>query len=76
VFTRHIFENGWASVLVMCQRFSNAVFGEGDLQFITCSCYNRQPGLGTAPRRDLFLTVLERVRRRYRFGGDRVCGDA
>jgi len=41
--------------------------GAGDLHFITCSCYQRQPGLGTASRRDLFLTVLERVRRRYRF---------
>jgi putative transposase len=42
-------------------------YGAGDLHFITCSCYQRQPGLGTASRRDLFLTVLERVRRRYRF---------
>ena len=42
-------------------------YGAGDLHFITCSCYQRQPRLGTASRRDLFLTVLERVRRRYRF---------
>jgi putative transposase len=41
-------------------------YGAGDLHFITCSCYRRQPVLGTASRRDLFLTVLERVRRRYR----------
>ena len=41
-------------------------YGAGDLHFITCSCYKRQPVLGTASRRDLFLTVLERVRRRYR----------
>jgi putative transposase len=41
-------------------------YGAGDLHFVTCSCYKRQPRLGTAPRRDLFLTVLERVRRRYR----------
>jgi len=37
------------------------------LHFITCSCYQRQPRLATASRRDLFLTVLERVHRRYRF---------
>jgi putative transposase len=41
--------------------------GSGDLHFITCSCYRRQPFLGTAVRRDLFLKVLERVRRRYSF---------
>ena len=42
-------------------------YGAGDLHFITCSCYQRQPLLGRARRRHLFLTVLERVRRRYRF---------
>ncbi|MBI3485160.1 MAG: transposase [Acidobacteria bacterium] len=42
-------------------------YGAGDLHFITCSCYRRQALLGTARRRDLFLTVLEQVRRRYQF---------
>jgi|SRR5450755_3402421 putative transposase len=42
-------------------------YGSGDLHFITCSCYRRQPLLGTPARRDLFLTVLEQVRRRYEF---------
>jgi putative transposase len=42
-------------------------YGSGDLHFITCSCYHRQPLLGTAARRDLFLTVLEQVRNRYAF---------
>jgi putative transposase len=42
-------------------------FGSGDLHFITCSCYQRQPLLGTARRRSLFLRVLEQTRRRYRF---------
>ncbi len=32
----------------------------------TCSCYQRQPLLGTAQRRNLFLVVLEQVRKRYR----------
>jgi len=42
-------------------------YGSGDLHFITCSCYRRQALLGTARSRDLFLTVLEQVRRRYQF---------
>jgi putative transposase len=42
-------------------------YGAGDLHFITCSCYRRQPFLGTVERRDLFLAVLEQARRRYRF---------
>ena len=42
-------------------------YGAGDLHFITCSCYRRQRLLGTTRRRDMFLTVLERVRQRYRF---------
>src|SRR5450755_2612532 len=42
-------------------------YGSGDLHFITCSCYRRQPLLGTPARRDLFLTVLEQVRKRYEF---------
>ncbi len=42
-------------------------YGAGHLHFITCSCYQRRPGLGTARRRDLFLTILEQARRRYRF---------
>ena len=35
--------------------------------FITWSCYRRRALLGTARRRDAFLSVLEQVRRRYRF---------
>lgn len=42
-------------------------YGAGDFHFITCSCYHRRPLLGTPPHRDLFLTVLEQVRRRYQF---------
>ena len=42
-------------------------YGAGHLHFITCSCYRRQPLLGTARRRDLFLRVFEQVRRRYQF---------
>ena len=42
-------------------------YGAGDLHFITCSCYQRQPILGTPTRRDLFLTVVEHMRQEYRF---------
>src|SRR4030081_1431221 len=42
-------------------------YGAGHLHFITCSCYRRQPLLATPSRRDLFLTMLERMRQRYQF---------
>ena len=42
-------------------------YGTGDLHFITCSCYGRQPILGSPYRRDLFLSELERMRSRYQF---------
>jgi putative transposase len=42
-------------------------YGTGGLHFITWSSYRRKPLLGTAARRDLLLTVLERMRERYRF---------
>jgi putative transposase len=41
-------------------------YDANDVHFITCSCYKRPPLLNTAPRRELFLTVLEQVRRRCR----------
>jgi putative transposase len=42
-------------------------YGSGDVHFITASCYQRKPVLATPERRDLFLTVLDLMRRRYRF---------
>jgi len=47
-------------------------YSAGDLHFITCSCYRRQPWLGTARRRDLFLNVLEQVRKRYAWRSQRA----
>jgi putative transposase len=38
-----------------------------DLHFVTFSCYHREPYLDPAQHKDLFLSVLERVRERYRF---------
>jgi putative transposase len=42
-------------------------YGAGDFHFITCSCYRRQPLLATPRLRDMFLSVLERMRERYQF---------
>ena len=42
-------------------------YGSNDLHFITCSCYQREPWLGSPPRRDFFLSILERVRKKYVF---------
>ncbi len=42
-------------------------YGAHHLHFITCSCYHRQPQLDTPQRRDLFLSILEEARQKYRF---------
>ena len=42
-------------------------YGAGYLHFITTSCYQRLPLLGSARARDLLVAVLEQVRRRYHF---------
>ena len=42
-------------------------YGNHHLHFITGSCYQRRPLLYLPHRRDLFLSVLEQVRRRYHF---------
>ncbi|MGB8063078.1 MAG: hypothetical protein WCF26_14365 [Candidatus Sulfotelmatobacter sp.] len=42
-------------------------YGAGYSHFITTSCYQRWPLLGSARDRGLFLMVLEQVRQRYRF---------
>jgi putative transposase len=42
-------------------------YGAGYSHFITTSCYRRLPLLGNPCNRDLFLQVLEQVRRRYGF---------
>src|SRR5919108_3316319 len=43
------------------------IHGSGDLHFITCSCYRRQALFKTARRRDVFLEILEQVRKKLRF---------
>ncbi len=41
-------------------------YGGRDLHFLTFSCYQRRPLFTDPARCDLFLQILERVRRRYR----------
>jgi putative transposase len=40
-------------------------YGHGDLHFVTCSCYRRQPFFGTPGNRDFFLKTLSDVRDQY-----------
>jgi putative transposase len=42
-------------------------YGQGDLHFVTFSCYRRRPLLGTARSRDCFLEILDRVRSKRNF---------
>jgi putative transposase len=50
----------------MAQRL-HRYYGAGYWHFITTSCYRRLPLLGSARNRDLFVRVVEQVRRRYNF---------
>ena len=43
------------------------IYGLRDFDFITCSCYRRQPLLGTRHAREVFLRIFEQVRRKYQF---------
>ena len=43
------------------------IYGLRDFHFITCSCYRRQPLLGTRHAREVFLRIFEQVRRKYQF---------
>jgi putative transposase len=42
-------------------------FGNGDLHFITFSCYRRLPLLTTIRARDVFVEALGEIRERYEF---------
>ena len=44
-------------------------YGANDLHFLTFSCYRRRPLFRNQAYCDLFLKILDRVRRRYRFVG-------
>ena len=42
-------------------------YGNGDLHFVTFSCYRRRPYLGTARARNRFVRILQEVRIRHKF---------
>jgi putative transposase len=42
-------------------------YGAGYSHFITTSCYQRRPLLGTPRSRDIFLEVMEQIRQRHQF---------
>jgi putative transposase len=42
-------------------------YGNGDLHFITFSCYGQTALLGTARARNIFVSALDEVRKKYRF---------
>lgn len=50
----------------MCHTFSSATTERTTCTSLRAVCYKRQPVLGAASRRDLFPTVLEQARKRYR----------
>jgi len=64
---RHRAHRSHAPMFVSVHSKPKRFYGAGHLHFITCSCYERRPFFETQKRRDLFLTVLEQVRKRYRF---------
>src|SRR5260370_6465255 len=45
----------------------NRYYGQGDLHFVTFSCYRRRPLLGTARSRDCFVNILDLVRSKRKF---------
>ena len=42
-------------------------YGQDHLNYLTCTCYHRQPWLASAAHRNLFVKLLEETRQRYRF---------
>ena len=42
-------------------------YGRNDLHFVTFSCYQRRPYLGTIRARNCFVRILDQVRRRHKF---------
>jgi len=51
-------------------------YGGNDLHFVTFSCYRRRPLFRNEAHCDLFLKIIDRVRRRYSVRGVGVCRHA
>ena len=71
----------WCATMGVCgERLSCAamptrltrIYGLRDLHFITCSCYRRQRLLSIKHARDVFLCILEQVRRKYKVKIERL----
>jgi putative transposase len=67
MFTRHTQRHRRRAKTFAMPRRLTRCYGAGYMHFVTTSCYERRPLLGSGGNRDLFLQVLEQVRRRYRF---------
>jgi putative transposase len=67
MFIRHRLSSGVRISVYLMPWGLKRYYGTGSLHLITWSCYRRQPLLHSAARRDLLLTVLEKMRNRYRF---------
>jgi putative transposase len=59
-------EKGLA-ILLLRREKPRRYTGRGDLHFITFSCYQRRPLLGTVRARNLFVKILGEVRARHEF---------
>src|SRR5205807_10406308 len=53
-------------ILYLMPQTLHRFYGGRDFHFLAFGCYRRQPLFNSATRCDLFLQILERVRRRYR----------
>jgi len=67
MFTRHIQVFLIFLFSIFMTEGLHRFYGGNDLHFVTFSCYRRRPLLRNRAHCDLFLKILDRVRRRYRF---------
>ena len=67
MFTRHIAQPRFRAIYPEMPNRLHRYYGAGYLHFVTTSCYQRRPVLGTPQNRDLFLEVFEQVRSSYHF---------
>src|SRR5258708_21629383 len=54
-------------ILTLMRNPLKRYYGQGDLHFVTFSCYRRQPLLGTVRSSDCFLKILDQVRSKRSF---------
>jgi putative transposase len=60
-------DKGWVCGGVVMPWNLKRYYGQGDLHFITCTCYRRMPFLASAHSRSVFVKILEEVRDRFGF---------